>query len=172
MGIFYDLFTPLEIKNRDQLQLMKLELESQPIALEAMQKLGAQVDRLELVCRALTELIVAKGVATRSELSVVLQQLDLEDGVEDGRARSEVRHGAPRCAGCDRFINPQRDRCVYCGASVAGAGGEPYRDKRAAVRAPAVKVQCVRCEKSVPEADTLFTADGLVCPGCYDHATD
>ena len=36
-----------------------------------------RLDRLELLCKALTELVLSKGLATREELSVVTQQLDL-----------------------------------------------------------------------------------------------
>jgi len=168
MGYFDDMFKSgfmfdSEYRQRADIEHLKQAIaDSAPDLRRVVMPLIERVDRLELTCKVLTELIVSKGVATPEELSIVAQQLDLEDGVEDGKLSSSVRDDAPRCTECGRFVNPRRKHCVYCHALVTHGGAAPPPPVRMAT--------CGDCLKEVPEADTFYTGNGLRCSVCYDPA--
>ncbi|MEZ4454895.1 MAG: hypothetical protein R3B09_35925, partial [Nannocystaceae bacterium] len=123
--------------------------------------LQARVDRLELVCEALLHVILKRDLCTREELTALMIQIDLRDGVEDGVASADApRRGAPLCRRCELPINPQRDACVYCGAAIERGPEAPPPPR--AVRT----VHCSRCQKEVEEQRTYFTGHGLVCERC------
>lgn len=164
MGYFDDLFTSeflfdTEYKQRADIQQIKAELDAAPDPMVVVGPLAQRVDRLELLCKALTEIVVSKGLASREELSVVTQQLDLADGVEDGKISARVRKSAPRCPSCGRFVNPRRDTCVYCHASIAQEVPE---------KPPERTVSCGGCGKEVLESGTFYTANGLRCDTCFE----
>jgi hypothetical protein len=90
----------------------------------------AQLDHLNLVALALWELVGERLGLTVEQLRAKVEEIDLRDGVRDGRYTG----GTPRCAGCGREVAPWRRQCMYCGqprgaggglADVAGAGGTP-----------------------------------------------
>jgi hypothetical protein len=118
-----------------------------------------QVNRLELTVRALCEVLVQRGLTTREQIDALMQQIDLLDGREDGVVANAAHHDAPRCVVCDRYINPERDRCVYCDAAIPRqAPAEPP---------PPRVVACGACGCQVPEARSNFTACGLRCDACF-----
>lgn len=167
MSIFDDMFDSAfffdnEYRQRRDIQRLQLEVLHAPSHGPQVQANTARVDQLELLCTALVELIVAKGIATAPELRVIMQQLDLADGVEDGRISKTVREQSPRCAHCQRFVNPSREACVYCGTPMSHAAPQ------AQAQAVRPDVTCTRCHSSVPESDSYFTDQGLVCSGCFD----
>ncbi len=118
-----------------------------------------QVDRLELTVRALCEILVHHGLTTREQIATLMQQIDLLDGREDGLVTGQVHHDAPRCAACDRYINPERERCVYCNTAIPP---EPPPQPP-----PPRVVTCGRCGAAIPEARSNFTARGLRCDACF-----
>ncbi len=146
-------------KQRNDIDMMRADLESMPDVWNTIQRMNTRLGRLELLCETLMEVIVVKNLASEAEISVLMQQIDLEDGVEDGAHHAEVRGAAPRCRQCDKFINPARSNCVYCDAPIKGAA-----IKR---RPPPKLVHCVGCAQSVPESSTYFTANGLRCESCF-----
>ena len=138
-----------------------------------VQKLEGSIDRLQLVVNAFADLIERKGLATRDELEVLIQQADLLDGVEDGKMR-EVWAEAPTCRSCGHYINPQREVCIYCSEIIPRtdvSDGSPYRGgaPEAAAAAPEIRLAaCAKCKARVPQADTYFTDEGvLVCSDCH-----
>ena len=131
-------------------------------AMHLARRLGERVDRLELLCEALVELVVTRKIASREELSVLIAQVDLRDGVEDGSVGSQPRRSVPACVSCGRPVNPQRPSCVYCGAAVVADAGAPA----AAVR-PVRTVTCGGCGETVDERETNFTEHGLRCDRCF-----
>lgn len=164
MGYFDDLFKSEflfdnEYSQRKDIERLKEHVLTTSDPSRLVEPLLARLDRLELLCKSLTELIVSKGIASREELSVVTQQLDLADGVEDGKISARVRKSAPRCANCGRFINPRRDQCVYCHAEVQTTGKAPPPERT---------VVCGGCGKEVPESGTFYTAAGLRCDTCFE----
>jgi len=122
-----------------------------------------QVDRLELTVRALCEILVHHGLTTREQIATLMQQIDLLDGREDGMVTDTAHHDAPRCAACERYINPERDRCVYCNTAIP--------PKPAPAPAQPRVVTCGRCGEQVPEARSNFTARGLRCDVCFNAET-
>jgi hypothetical protein len=167
MSIFDDMFDPdfmwdSEYKQRADIRSLQQQVLNAPEYGPQMRMQAARIDQLELLCRSLVELLVRKGMATSAELRVIMQQLDLEDGVEDGRVGKAVRSGAPRCAHCQRFVNPQRAACVYCGTPMVHAAPQPPK------KPPRPDVTCVRCSATVPESETYFSSAGLVCESCFD----
>ncbi len=137
-----------------------MQLEHAPDHMVTVGPLLERVDRLELLCKSLTELIVSKGLASREELSVVTQQLDLADGVEDGKIGSRVLKNGPRCTNCGRFVNPRRSSCVYCHAAV---------EQQSAQAPPERLVSCGGCGKEVAESASFYTGAGLRCDACFEE---
>lgn len=86
---------------------------SQYEVLQAMQR----IDALALTCQALWELLQQKTGLTEDELQAKMQEIDLRDGVEDGRMSGT----SLKCPGCSREVNSRRGNCMYCG-SVLPAG--------------------------------------------------
>lgn len=165
MGYFDDLFKSEflfdnEYKQRGDIEHIKMQMEHAPDLMVTVGPLLERVDRLELLCKSLTELIVSKGLASREELSVVAQQLDLADGVEDGKIGARVLKNAPRCTNCGRFVNPRRSSCVYCHVAV-----EP----KATTAPPETTVACGGCNKQVPESASFYTGNGLRCDACFEE---
>jgi hypothetical protein len=77
-----------------------------------------RVDRLILVVDAMWSLLKDSGW-TDEQLKERLTQIDLVDGVEDGR-----RTPTPtRCTKCDSMVQAGRATCAFCGVPVAAAVG-------------------------------------------------
>lgn len=143
---------------------------------QQLDHLQRHCDRLQLVCNALVEVIEKRGVATREELEVLVQRLDLLDGVEDGRQSSEVKLDAPRCAHCNHFVNPRRRTCVYCGQPIPSGDAAPGHRETAggqvaavAEAAPPRTIDCGGCGRKVAQHAALFTSAGLRCERCFSE---
>lgn len=81
--------------------------------------LGARVvaleDRFEkllMVCQAQWALLQQATHLTEEELLEKIREIDLSDGLLDGR----VRVGITQCTKCDRTLGTRHARCLYCGA--------------------------------------------------------
>ena len=70
-----------------------------------------RLDRLSLICSAMWQLVKEKTDLTEEDLMRRVQELDLADGVADGKITKKVR----RCSSCDRVMNPRHEHCLYCG---------------------------------------------------------
>jgi hypothetical protein len=167
MSFFDELFDPKfmwdsERKQRRDIETLRRSLHNAPDSSRMIQAQAERIDRLELLCKGLVELVISKNLVSRAELSVIMQQLDLADGVEDGRIAPVVRENSPRCTSCQRFLNPKRTGCIYCGAPIEAA--------LASVPPPVARpnVTCTACAKSVPENETYYSDSGLVCESCFD----
>jgi hypothetical protein len=75
-------------------------------------RLQQQLDRLALTCEAMWELIKTHTNLTDTDLMGKMAQLDLSDGVVDGK----VARGPAICPGCDRPNSRRHELCLYCGA--------------------------------------------------------
>ena len=173
MSTFDELFDPKflwdnERKQRRDIESLRQALTHAPDLRPMLEAQARRIDRLELLCKGLVELVVAKKLVSHAELSVVMQQLDLADGVEDGRISPHVRESSPCCTSCQRFVNPQRTSCIYCGTPIDHA--LPPEAAPAARGRP--DVICVRCNDTVPENETYFSGSGLVCGSCFDPSED
>ena len=76
-----------------------------------VQVLRVAIDKLILVNRALWEIIAeSQGLAEEYLLNKV-NEIDLRDGVLDGKIRIPVR----KCASCGRMLQQGHEKCIYCG---------------------------------------------------------
>ena len=71
-----------------------------------------RLDRMALACTALWELLRERTSLTEEDLMKKVQEIDLRDGVPDGKiSKKELR----RCSKCGRTMSPRHRRCLYCG---------------------------------------------------------
>ena len=164
MAFFDDVFYRFDIDSRQHMDIerLKFDLESAQIGeantARALRQVVRRVEQLEMMNRTLLEVLLAKGLCTRDELEVMMQQIDLLDGVEDGRISAQVHEQAPTCGTCGRYVNPKRTACVYCETPVA---------QQTKQRAPVRTVTCSSCAATVPERSTYFGEAGVVCSACF-----
>jgi hypothetical protein len=76
-----------------------------------VQALEDQVERLALLNQALWELLRGKLGFTDADLERIAQEVDLRDGVADGKITAR----AVKCPACQRVNNSRRGQCMYCG---------------------------------------------------------
>lgn len=72
--------------------------------------LHERVDRLILVVDGMWSLLEDAGY-TNEQLLEKIQEIDLADGIEDGR-RTQL---ATQCVGCDAKVAPGLPSCQFCG---------------------------------------------------------
>lgn len=72
-----------------------------------------RLDRLQLVCMAMWSLLKERTNLTEEDLLERVRQIDLEDGVEDGKCGGAV--GVTICPNCGRKMSARHRRCLYCG---------------------------------------------------------
>ncbi|MBI5091283.1 MAG: hypothetical protein HZB26_02440 [Candidatus Hydrogenedentes bacterium] len=70
-----------------------------------------EVERLKLLNQALWELLRARLNVTDADLEKVIRDVDLRDGVEDGRMTTT----ALKCPTCGRVSSSRHWKCLYCG---------------------------------------------------------
>ena len=78
----------------------------------SVERLEERVDRLTLVCTAMWSVLRQRTGATDAELLAAVQEIDLRDGVLDGR------HSPPpiECPACRRLSHRRHRFCMYCEA--------------------------------------------------------
>ena len=87
-----------------------------------VQVLRVAIDKLILVNRALWEIIAeSQGLAEEYLLNKV-NEIDLRDGVLDGKIRIPVR----KCASCGRMLQQGHEKCIYCGTKDESA--DPFQN--------------------------------------------
>lgn len=69
-----------------------------------------RIEKLVLVNQALLELLCAKRQVTEAEVLDKVIEIDLRDGVQDGRLGSPTT-----CGQCGRTLNQRRTKCLFCG---------------------------------------------------------
>jgi hypothetical protein len=79
-----------------------------------VEELEARLDRALMTMEAMWALLRDKLGVTDEELGTAIVEVDLTDGVIDGKARRP----AAECAHCSRKIPRRFPRCLYCGAPV------------------------------------------------------
>ena len=124
--------------------------------------LQARVDYLELALSSMTELLRVRLGVSAEELSLMMQRLDLADGVEDGKIGPDLTREAPSCGQCGRPVNLKREVCLFCNAPV-----ERPVEEASPAAPPARMVRCTLCEALIDERDSYFSDRGLVCSACF-----
>ena len=77
-----------------------------------------RLDKLTLVCMAMWELIQETTGLTEEKLLERVKQIDLRDGVADGKVTTKVA----QCPKCNRIMSPRHKKCLYCGAAKLKVG--------------------------------------------------
>lgn len=76
--------------------------------------LESRLGRLTLINQAMWELLSAKLGVTGAELEEKMKEIDLRDGVQDGRITPPSARASCRCEKCGRTQNIRNRRCVFC----------------------------------------------------------
>jgi hypothetical protein len=83
-----------------------------------VRQLEDSIDRLVLVNAALWSLLKDRTGLTDAALSARVRDIDLRDGVEDGKITTTVQN----CQKCGRTMAPRHKRCLYCGGERLASG--------------------------------------------------
>ena len=79
----------------------------------AQEELEEKVESLALVCQALLEILAEKTGVTQEQVDAKIEEIDLRDGVKDGKFRPQPLV----CSDCGRRTARKRERCMYCGGA-------------------------------------------------------
>ncbi len=71
-----------------------------------------RLDKLTLICMAMWSFLSEKTGITEEQLIERVKQIDLMDGVADGKLHRQVA----KCSSCGRVMSPRHTKCLYCGA--------------------------------------------------------
>ena len=69
-----------------------------------------RIERLVLVGQALSEILRDRLGLTPDEINEKINEIDLRDGVLDGKMRPQVL----KCSTCGRPVSSARPKCVFC----------------------------------------------------------
>lgn len=70
-----------------------------------------RLEKLTLICMAMWELLRDNTKFTEADLMAKVQEIDLRDGVPDGKVTSKVQ----KCPKCQRTMSTRHQVCLYCG---------------------------------------------------------
>jgi hypothetical protein len=85
---------------------------------QQVETLRQSIEKLALVNAAMWSLLQQRSGLKDEELLNRMQEIDLQDGVADGRI---ARQKAQQCAKCQRPMSRTHERCMYCGAYNPGS---------------------------------------------------
>lgn len=75
-------------------------------------RMQRRLDRLSLATQAMWELLRDRAGITEEELKTKILEVDLRDGMTDGRMSTQITD----CPKCGAKTNSKRATCVMCGA--------------------------------------------------------
>jgi hypothetical protein len=83
-------------------------------AVDRLRELEVTISHMALTCQAMWELLREHAGTTDAELLAKIKEVDLRDGVADGRMRPVVVN----CPKCGKPSNTKHSVCMYCGAAI------------------------------------------------------
>lgn len=89
---------------------------------DKLRDLEQRYERMTLVTNALWQLLKAHTGLTDADLKKYIEQVDLADGVRDGKVTR--RTGAMDCPHCSRRVLKSASVCAWCGGKIAS--GDPF----------------------------------------------
>jgi hypothetical protein len=78
-------------------------------------RLEERIDTLSLATNAMWELLSKNHGYTEKDLLSKMEEIDLRDGVKDGKLTSVSND---KCPDCGHIIRKRRSNCYWCGASL------------------------------------------------------
>jgi ribosomal protein S27AE len=81
------------------------------VAARTVRDLEARIERLTLVNLAMWSLLREKLGFTEENLLERVREIDLQDGVLDGKAARQTS----KCSQCGRMMSARHNKCLYCG---------------------------------------------------------
>ena len=70
-----------------------------------------KIDRLTLITQALWEILQTKVGIEESELTALIEEIDLRDGKLDGKLSKTPQ----KCSKCNQSVSVKTNVCFYCG---------------------------------------------------------
>src|SRR4029450_122071 len=101
-------------REKNQLRGEMTEVKNQ--SLDSNTRVRLLEDRLEkslMACEALWILVKDRLGFTEQELLERINQVDLMDGLQDGKVKTKPLE----CGHCGRVVSRRHSKCLYCGAS-------------------------------------------------------
>lgn len=83
-----------------------------------LEQLESQVQTLTLACQAMWELLAKNFGVTEEDLVKKMSEIDLRDGVLDGKLTAIV---PTTCPDCNKAVKKTRLNCYWCGAKLTNA---------------------------------------------------
>ena len=113
-GLLYGLLEPGMVVRRAS-EAESAARKSQTKATEVLRELRVVEERLEklvLIHMAMWSLMQERTGASEEDLAQRVQEIDLADGVADGK----ITRTAQKCAQCGRTISRRHRKCLFCGS--------------------------------------------------------
>lgn len=85
---------------------------------QAFSDLDHRLARMTLINQAMWEILSAKLGVTEAELVAKIREIDLRDGVLDGRMRTKKSSPPHTCPKCRRTQAQSHSTCVFCGTGI------------------------------------------------------
>lgn len=85
-----------------------------------IEDLNDRIDKLLMIVRGMWALMEEQGM-TAEQLMAKIDEIDVEDGTDDGQVRSEI----VECPSCQSKVAPGLRNCQLCGTEVRPDSGHP-----------------------------------------------
>ena len=109
--MFYGGYRPVNIGNTESTSSSA----ARSAAADAQRKaeeMEGHVERLLMITEALWGILKEQLNYTDEELIRRVQEIDMRDGVLDGKCNTKT---PKKCTSCGRTVMKQRPQCIYCG---------------------------------------------------------
>lgn len=114
MNIFWDIHQQHQI-NSVSASTDRVAGQSERMSVE-LRDMRRELNRVTIACQALWELVRENTDITEAMMAERMQDVDLRDGVADGKMGPQII----ACASCGAKTNTRRGHCVMCGETVQG----------------------------------------------------
>ena len=78
--------------------------------------IAERLDKLVLINMAMWSLVQERTGVSEEDLANRIQEIDLQDGVADGKVTRNVR----QCPNCRRTMSRRHNKCLFCGSGNLG----------------------------------------------------
>ena len=123
--MLWDLMQQLHIKGLEG-EVSAARRDAQDYMTNFVRRFDDRFSALALVCEALWELLSEHTELTEDDLKKKVLEIDLRDGVQDGKVDRNVGRGPiEKCPECGAGISRKFNRCLFCGYQSEKAG-DPF----------------------------------------------